>query len=75
MAFSSDAGPWKVLTPSSSPQPRGIRGIYATGAGNLAVDFGEGVVTIPIAAGQFLPMGGINLVTTATTATGLFAIF
>lgn len=53
-------------------------GLYVTGAGNVACYLlgNPGVsVTIPMLAGQVLPIAVTRVLATGTTATGIFALY
>lgn len=63
-----------AISPSAAPLPEIPRAIYVGGAGDLVVDFGDGAVTLTVAAGAVLPIRP-PFVLPATTATNLVALF
>lgn len=72
----SDPGEYVSVTPSDSTIHSNIRALYVGAtAGNLAVDFGNGTVTIPVDAYTLHPMLGVQKVlSTGTTATPIFKV-
>ena len=76
----SEAGPARAfvaVTPSDTADlPKGVcRGLHVNGAGNIVIDdcFGNTSITIAVSAGLW-PYA-INRVRTATTATGIIAVY
>ena len=68
-----------AVTPSDSVDlTNGItRAIYVTGAGNVAVNLeGGGTATLTgLSAGQFVRISVSRILSTSTTATGIFALY
>lgn len=52
-------------------------GLYVTGAGNVNVQLAGGgtAVLTSLAAGQLLPVAVTRVLSTSTTATGIFALY
>ena len=75
------AGPglsWIVVTPSNSTDlPRGCRGIYVGGAGNVALvgDDNVPVTFTAIPVGTFIPCAPKRVNSTGTTATNLRGLY
>lgn len=68
---------WVAVTPSDTVDlPAGCRGLFVTGAGDLALVGSDNHVEVfPVAAGAVLPLGPIRVNDTDTDATGIIALY
>jgi hypothetical protein len=78
--YSAQSAPvrfWKAVTPSDSVNlPAGVRRVYATGAGNIAMVDPDGTVGVfAFAAGEMKEIGPVRINSTSTTATGIIALY
>lgn len=78
MGRTDPAEVWAAVTPSDSvdlPRQR-CRGIYVTGAGDVAcVGANDAVSVFAFQAGEIKPLGPIRINSTNTTATGIIALY
>ena len=78
MGIRSDpATKWAAVTPSDSVDlTPPCRGLYVTGAGNVACVGDDDAVTVfAFAAGEIKPLGPKRVNSTSTTATGIVALY
>lgn len=70
MSIRSDPASGLVsITPSDTADIPGIRALWVGGAGNIAIDAGNGAVTlVGVAAGSLLPIQAKRVMATNTTA-------
>jgi hypothetical protein len=70
-------GKWAACTPSDTTDITGSIGLRIGGAGNVAfrcIDDPANTITIPAAAGEYIP-GNFTRIMAATTATGIHIAF
>jgi len=78
MAIStSPASGWRSITKSDSTALDDIRGLYVGGAGNVALEGGDGeqVTFSAVPAGTILPVSPAKVLSTGTTATLIVALY
>lgn len=69
---------YAVTTSDSVDLPNGpCKALYVTGAGNVNVNLvgGGTAVLTSLSAGQIIEVGAQRVLTTSTTATGIFALY
>lgn len=68
---------WKSVTPDDNNDLDSVpRGLIATGAGDIAIQDGNGNnITITVSAYEVLDFSPVRVLSTGTTATGIYALY